>query len=548
MQKSTLITVLRLFRPAEIELLRQLIDTPLFKLPNRHTDTTRLFQYLLPLAPNFDNEALILKEHVASVLFGHRAQPQTELRKAMSNLLGVLKKFLLFHQFTSASTTPGDVLLRQIQTDLGVLKWLSERSGDITKSSAQTKSILKGTQKARLLLSQQYHALQEATAQLSAPARLFNQRNYSEWLLSRFWQEYEMYEYFGMQRAPQEQQQHLLTTLEALDNFYYQLKMSMTLHLQVYLLTHIPLENEATAIIRLIENTRHLLQSPPEHLMDEPAYKLYTAIFQMLTSQSIDDPNYEVIDDLMHNKTVHLPDEVLQTLRVVLNAYCAFMYNRTGASVFLQRRLDLQKRDLEDELRYNGSTITATRLSGTVSNALLAGEQNYEWVADLLKKFPQGTGILATDTPREVYKVNYAHLLFYQKSYREAANELIGYDWYGRINDSQILLLAIRIDLKTQFELKKFDSDYITRVLDSAEKRIVRLSNINQQLQAMTLHFLRLIRQISLVKAKGKQFYSHEEWHSKIVEWDKYLQEKPIAEKKWLQELITKMAVEKAVF
>lgn len=542
MQNSTLIAVFSLFRADENELLAQLIDTPLFKLQNRHNDTCRLFRYLLQEAPDFRDETGLSKEQVALRLFGHRSQPQSELRKAMSNLLGILKKFVLFQQFTSVPGTPGGALLREIQTDLGVLKWLAERTGDIAQASPATKPKPKRPEKTRVVLSQQYRTLQEAGAGFSDAVRSFNQREYSEWLLSRFWQEYELYDYFGLQRSLPEQQQHLLRALEALDRFYYQFKMTMTVHLQVNLLTQIPSGDLAPMVDDQFNHTLHLARLPPAHLSETPGHQLYSAVFHMLLRQDAQDNQYETIEQLMRQETLCLPDQVLQTVRIVLNAYCAIMYNRTGDRIFLQRRLELQKTDLENELRANGNTITATRLSGTVSNALLAGEQNYAWVAGLLEGFPQGAGILATDTPREVYKVNRAHLLFHQGAYRDAAGELIGYEWYGRINDAQILLLAIRIDLKIQFELGQFESDYMLRTLDAAEKRITRLQDINGQLQSMTLHFLRLIRQIGLARLKGRSFYTRQEWKNKLADWDNYIQEKPIAEKAWLKDLLVKMS------
>lgn len=543
MQNSTLITIFRLFHPDEIRLLEQTINTPLFKLPNRHSDTVHLFQYLLPLTPDFNDETLLSKEYVATQLFGHRAQPQTELRKAMSNLLGILKKFVLFQQFTRKSGPDSSTVLHEIQTDFGLLKWLTDRSGDIAQPSKSPKVRPNRPSKARSILAHQYRTLQEMTTQLSDEALSFTQRDYSDWLLFRFRQEFEMYVYFGLQRSLQEQQQHLLTALEALDHFYYQQKMTMIVNLQVNLMSQSPTDDIASIINNQIEHTQLLDQSPPAHLAETPIHLLYSTVFRMLRDQGVNDQHYETINQLMQSGKIRLPKEVIQTLRIVLGAYCAIMYIRTGDAVFLQRRFDLQKTDLKEELKSNGNTITATRLSGTVSNALRAGEQNYSWVADLLKGFQQGVGILATDTPREVYKVNQAHLLFAQGKHKEAANELVGYDWYGRINDSQILLLAIRIDIKTQFELKQFDSDYISRTLDAAEKRITRLSDINEQMGAMTLNFLRLIRQIGLLAAKGRAFYSSDEWTGKLAEFERTIQEKPIAEKDWLQGLVAKMAL-----
>ena len=144
-----------------------------------------------------------------------------------------------------------------------------------------------------------------------------------------------------------------------------------------------------------------------------------------------------------------------------------------------------------------------------------------------------------TETPREVYKINRAHLLLHQRAFREASNELIGYEWYGRIDEPQILLLAIRIDLKTQIEMGHYEEDYTLRTLNNVEKRIIRLTGIDQQQSDMTLQFLRLIKQMCPLMVKLKISLIPDDINEKIDKWEKEIRSEPIAEKAWLLQKIS---------
>ena len=238
---------------------------------------------------------------------------------------------------------------------------------------------------------------------------------------------------------------------------------------------------------------------------------------------------------------MNLPEEIIKSLKTIQSTYCAKLYNQTGDQVYLQRRFDLFKESLEADLAQQNGKITAVQLSGTVSNALKLGPSNHRWVTQFLARFSQGKDVLGTETPREVYKVNQAHLLLQQGYFREASNELIGYEWYSRLDDPQILLLAIRIDLKIQFELKRYMDDYTMRTLDTAEKRILRLAGLDEQQRSMTLLFLRVIKQLSLLLAVT-HLHTPSQLVEKVEELNAKINLKPIAEKEWLMAKVNVLA------
>jgi hypothetical protein len=534
MKKSTLLTIFRLLEPSEIALLGQLLDTSLFKLPNRHNDVAALFRFLQPLGPSFDGPEVAEKEAVAKRLFGHRTDPDLELRKAMNLLLGVVRKFVLMQQVFQIQPAPEAQLLHDLQSDLGLLRWLASRSE--TPAPAPTLSKANKVPKSRLLIEQQYRSLRDATADLSAGAGVqFNQRSYSEWLLTGFWNEYEMFEYFSAQRLGVEQEAHLLKALAALDHFYYQIKLSLVVYLQANMLAR-PTHDAASAPLarQQITASQNMMAQVPDHLEQNLSLQIYQAASEMLLDPNAGEEAFLRMGALMQQPNIQLPKDLLRTLRTTQNAYCAVMYNRTRQPIFLQRRFDLAKIDLDEELQDQSGTTTVTRFTGVISNALLLGKQNHAWVASLLDRFPNGKGILATETPREVYKVNRAHLMLHQGNFREASNELVGYEWYGRIDNPQVLLLAIRVDLKAQYELGRFSDDYTLRTLDAAEKRILRLTGIEEQLKQLTLTFLRMLRQMGLEQSRQQHMYDSRDASAKIAAWRTEIEANPVAEKDWL--------------
>lgn len=535
MLSSTLIAVFRLMEPADIELMDQLINTPLFKIPNRHKDTVAVWQFLKPYAPRFTPTQQLEKTVVAQQLFGHRAAPEKDLRKAMSLLLGMIKKTVLMRQVIGTQAAPEQEYLRAVQTDLGLLRWLTIRTQNTITAPEKRQKVSKN----RLLVDQQYRAVHAATNDFPvAEGARFNQKNFSEWQLMSFWREYELLEYAGHQRLDDAQTQHLSGALTALDQFYYQMKMNLVTHLQVKHLVR-PIQEPYVQI--QIDAAQQLMQQLPEHLQHVPALQVYAAVSQMLYAPETGETAYQKTDHLLKNKQLNLPEEIIKSLKTIQSTYCAKLYNQTGDQVYLQRRFDLFKESLEADLAQQNGKITAVQLSGTVSNALKLGPSNHRWVTQFLARFSQGTDVLGTETPREVYKVNRAHLLLQQGHFREASNELIGYEWYSRLDDPQILLLAIRIDLKIQFELKRYTDDYTMRTLDTAEKRILRLAGLDEQQRSMTLLFLRFIKQLSLLFAVT-HLYTRIQLVEKVEELNAKINLKPIAEKEWLMAKVNVLA------
>lgn len=231
-----------------------------------------------------------------------------------------------------------------------------------------------------------------------------------------------------------------------------------------------------------------------------------------------------------------IPLETYKNVKTILRYYCGAMYQTTRDIHFLQHRFELTVDDFEEGRIYYQQSIPAVQFTSLIRDALRSAFSNYKWVESFLQRYHLGKGLIATEMPKEVYKINRANLLFHQGKFQEASTELIGYDWYGRVDEPQILLLAIRTDVKIQFCLDRLDDDYGLRTLELAEKRVRRLANVEPSLKKMTLCFLKTTQGLFQLRRKQTLGGVDENLSRKTKELWQKAAEQPTAELDWLRD------------
>jgi hypothetical protein len=537
--ESTLFVTLKLFSKEECARLDALIETPLFKQPNRYTDTVVLYRYLFEhLHNNPKSTPELTRTKVAAHLFGHRANPDAELRKAMSQLQGILRQYSLILGITQTLDNPDQEILRQSKLEATYRNWLIERTSQ--QSNKQDKKTTNKPAKTQVMIETMYRQYQKNH---SINPRTLNHREYTLWLFQRFCLEYDMYDYYSKNHDFDEQHKHILLALNALDRFYTQIKMSIIINLQInrFVLPGNALEApyEIDHQIEMAQNFIHQLPQSGALLHETQLFVLLSALLHQ--RDIANSQRFETVVALIKNPSTSISDEYRKTVTDILASYCSVRYIKTRDSAYLQRRFDLTLPQLEADLMHNNGTLAVSQLTATVSVALRLGPHMYSWVEEFLERFSDGQRLLGTKTPRETYKVNRAHLLLLQGKVREASNQLVGYDWYSRIDDPQTLLLAIRVDLKAQYELNRYQDDYTIRLLDTAEKRITRIQGLDIQLQNMTLRFLRVMRQVfevaSILELQPRR-RTELATRSVSIRQDVEMGA-PIAERDWLLEILS---------
>lgn len=567
MLNSTLIITLRLLNAEERQMLDVFIASPIFKLSNRHQDAVALNRYLKPFAPDFADAERLDRGIVAQTLFHKRVNPESELRKAMSNLLNIVKKLILFQSIALAGSdkTNGEnpvETLSAARAELATLHFYSKRLNTLTpqKNARKPPPLLPDQPKRKVkhpedLVEQIYASIKNKIglpSETSGPThnewQSHTQRQYIERLLINLLVENEWYNHRLV--SNQSSGLQLLETLKALDVFYYYFKSDLLLSLKLDQAISNTFQDDPMAN----EIAQKHLQDADEFLDkqfwlkdDFPALELYQNAFEMLRylGQPQGQMAFETLKQLLQRNDWPIPREQIKGLKAVLRTFCVSMYHQTKSIHHLQNRFDLFREHIEEEMLFQNQGLPAVQFSGLISDALRLGPQNQTWVQTFLQQFENGKKLMATETPNEVYKINRANLLFHLGQYKEASNELIAYEWYGRVDEPQILLLAIRIDLKTQFELKRLDDDYGLRTIDAAEKRIARLPELDEILKKMTLNFVRLIKQIFASfrrcesgKKKPDQSFN---LSAKVKAFQTSISTQPMAEKEWLQEKITQL-------
>ncbi|MBN8682961.1 MAG: hypothetical protein J0L99_09910 [Chitinophagales bacterium] len=538
MLNSSLLITFRLLNAEEWEALDYFVASPLFKLNNRHQDAVALLNYLKPHAPDFSDAAALEREQVAASLFGHRANAEAELRKAMSNLNNILRKMVLLQQAIHADNVD---LLQTARTELAMMRFYYNRLGKLESSKAADKK----NKQADAMLEQLYNSIISKTeTETLGDINTWTAQQYLELLHIRFEARYIWFNFNELNNG--DTITLLLDAIQEQEILHQYLRLDLLTILQAKLTVGNVLDKEKQALeadVFIAHTLRNPPQIPLQKTMPFQAAMYYYAL-QML--RDLEQPSgveaFNQLDDLLRSAAKHLPNEQILGLKAVQRLFCSIVINRTRSPFFQQRRFELVREHTEQEMLLRNGQLSAVQFSSLLSDAFRSGPENYAWAEAFLRQFDNGKNVFATETPREVYKVNKANLLFHQGQYREAANELIGYEWYGRIDEPQVLLLAIRIDLKTRYERGLFDDEHTLRTLDAVEKRVGRLQEINPQFSGMTLAFLRLVKQLFNTqtrlrqpKTSGSRAFDLDTKRAQLLA---ALEEQPVAEKGWLREKV----------
>lgn len=538
MINSSLLTILRIMRAEDLRTLKYLLVSPLFKLTNRHQDAVDLFQYLLQYAPAYDDAHALARPAVARLLFGRRSDPDNELRKSMSHLMQLIKKTALIAEVFHPET-PLEDSYYTARSELAFMRFMNKRATSKRRPNRQKEKVMieqayDGVKKEKTRFFEQLKDQPEGAANI-------------DFLVMGFEADWQLFQYYTTVMDLTGHNKVTLTILDSLDDLYFRMKLHLTTNLRLKLLVKTPYETESEK--RAAE--RHLqridfLKTLPD--ADSSLLKAYLQAFQLLApyQEKVSEAAFEGLSALIDQKKLALQKDMLMQLKAVQRVYLLFRFTATRDFAYLENRFELLYRHtLEDWLPHEDAVLPVSQFIALISDALHIGPKYDAWVESFLERFSQGRHLSGTDTPREIYKINRAHWLYRRARYREASNELVGYEWYGRVDDVQALLLAIRIDLKTQYELNRLDDDYGVRTLDAAEKRIKRISDLDDTLKSMTLRFLRVARQ--LYNLKTRQYLASKGLARKVNMQEisrrlpAELDASPIAEKEWLKSKIEQL-------
>lgn len=253
-------------------------------------------------------------------------------------------------------------------------------------------------------------------------------------------------------------------------------------------------------------------------LYDIPAIGVYYFAYKYITIPNDDTYIYK-FTDLLHHNALSFPAEEARDLYLLAINYCIKKHNE-GTNTYLKLELDLYNEGLKNKILFTKGYISRFTFRNVVTLALTLSE--YEWTADFLESQQQHIEPL-----HRIGTYNYckARLAYEQKNYHEVFAALQQADYA----DVLITLAAKSLLLKVLYETDAHEA--LEAHLESMRLYIRRKGSILTYHQQNYLNLIRFTK-----KMLKSQFQK-----TALIALKKDIeQEKSLAEKKWLLEMLEK--------
>ncbi|MBK8703553.1 MAG: hypothetical protein IPN33_07960 [Saprospiraceae bacterium] len=396
MKNTKLVSLLKKLTTRERSKLRELVFSPFF---NKNEKTQRLYAWLLPFAPAFDNDQLE-KTIAFSTVFGETTSyDELAMNNAISDLLHLAYDFLAWQQYRLRPQLRQDLLLAELleremleQVDRNVVRFQQLQ------------------QKANLRNADYYYADYQYYDKLDRYA-LGQARRYDESLQKKS---------------------------DALDVFYVIDKLRMACDM-VSRNTVVNAGYEC----HFLEEIRGYCRENRLQLSSIPAVQVYLHTLQLL--QEHQEEPYRQWKDMLDAAAHLFPADELRTLYNYGLNYCVKKIN-SGQTAFYRDILDLYRVLLEQKIIFKNGYLT----QWTFINIATAGIRlkEFDWTASFIENYQHD---LWPEDRHNVYHFCLASLYFEKKEFQRALQMLQAVAF----NDAYYHLSAKIIQLKSYFELQE---------------------------------------------------------------------------------------------
>lgn len=497
---SSLLLTLRLMDNTDLERLEMLVSTGFYALQNRRNDAQLLFAYLRKYAPAFADQVALAPDLVARQLFGHRAQPAAELRKAMSALLDMAQKVMFLksiHFFVPSQTRPSpEFMLADLRQMVGLLGFYIERQ-KTQPDTAQDNGLDRLIKSTHRQIAKYWDAIKNEDTDSAARIRQFTTSQLYELFYLCLLAATKHYFYMLDKRSVNSRITEDLVYLA--DNHAAVFELISTEQAAIYQMSsaiRAPFKGNSDFKKRgdqLLAQVEHIRLICPESRL--PGIKLFTLAFRMFRNKEGDEQAYESLLEAMRDERVPIGREQVENFKAMLLIYNSWRHKATGEERYLARYVQLQSLFLEDTLRKNNNRLSAVKFLASLVNALkLNGKEHLNWAKDLLVRFDNGVNLSNTKHPALVFRVCKVLVLYHEGRYEEAFKTLGDYKKYGRLDEEQCLTAAIRLDCKLRYELDAYIEDEDTRAFHTNMQRIRRLNDVSHSLAQSMILFVNYIK------------------------------------------------------
>lgn len=481
MQDSKLIELLRTLTTRQRTRFAEYVHSPFF---NKHEQVKLLCDYLLRLAPDFDEEKKMEKERIYQALYPGKALDEDVLHSIFSKLLHLLYDYLVQVQ-VEAQPRKNQLLL---------LQDLRQRKLSKHYLSAQRK----------------YQAL--------PPAEGHSERLWESYCYHR-----ELDKHFIAQSSPV-YDEHLQHKSDELDAFYVVEKLRMACDM---LSRNIVINAQYQC--RMIDQVLLHLSAQPQRYAELPAVQIYRLILQTL-KQPEQELFYQQLIGLIQAHQGEFSQEELNSLYDYALNYCVRKINE-GNIRYYEEAFLLYEALLAARLIWVDGFLPPWEYKNIVTAALRTGR--YAWAERFIEEYREQ---LPPEHRKNAYTYNLANLYYSKQDYAQALQALHEVVF----TDTTYHLGAKIIQLKSYYELD--EREPFQSLMDAFSMYLHRNKHISDYRKTANFNFLRLAKK--LYKLKEEQLYTKRaKFLERLQQFELELQQySPVANKDWVLEQCKKLA------
>jgi hypothetical protein len=543
MRNSPLIRTLQLLNKEEFEALHYFVSSPIFNERNRFQDTLALFEYLRPYFPDFDS-AVLSRENAGAVLFPERKSKEDEVNKAMTQLMNVLRQFIIFRHFAvrdgktvrkSAQKSFSEdpiLLLNFARQQVALMHFYRNRIGK--KARPEAPAPIADNEKRTRKTDHFFDILHEDLLEnmnAQTDFQRFENPEFDEYHLFRYLGEYEKFKYDSL--VEQRGQDHnILAAMRELDRFYLLSKLDFMIRMAHFMTmtTVFPPDSEegrqweTNAVIM----RQFMKEMEMRQYLQEPTLQLQCQMLYFLLEQNppAADPKALEAARLLQSYGHQLPAERATDYRVILRAYWGRRYGATRDERLLEHSFELMRHQLEAD--GPEKPIQSSHYVNCVLIALHLGK--LDWAKDFIEQV--GDRVEAAKEPGLVREIIAALLAFESNDFTRAAAALPHYFNYSALDDIFHYAIAATLDVRIRYELNKLDEDEALSMLKATRAFIEREKKLPPHRKAERLLFFKIAEK--MYKLRQKMQLKKADVAAELNALQEILDTQPVVDKKWL--------------
>lgn len=393
MEKSHLISILRVLDKKEVRELRKWLNSPAH---NQRQDVVDMFEYLAA-GSHLSSEKHLEKERVFRAIFPKSAYSDAEMRQVMHFLLKAVEEFLLYNE--------------------------------LLKDEVRAQTMLAKVYRQRNLPKQFQKTLDGGWATLRQQPHRNHQHFENEYLL-----QFEQFNYLSSlgRTVP--------LNLQELSNSNDISFIINKLQVGCIMLSHQKVFNTKYDL-GLLEPALNYVE---QHsiLLENPAIAIYFFTFKSSIENENESHFKELKEQIKHKGDLFPLPEIRNIYLFAIN-YCIGKMN-LGNFGYVREAFDLYQQGLSKGIFLENNQISRFTFRNIVAISLQLKE--YTWVEDFIKKYQH---FLEEKHRENFVQFNMAHLFFERKDYTQAMQLIARFDY----DDILIMLVAKTMLLKMYYEL-----------------------------------------------------------------------------------------------